>query len=592
MRVETADRRGSGLTSMLALVLFVVAVLLVLLDIADGQGLLRDVDDGLREYQIRLYLSGASSWFDLSMPQIRTPDLYVSPWSRLVDLPYVLLYWAYLPLLGETQALSASFSTWPLVMLAIYVMLVAKFVTPVLLQSEWPILRIILISVLMMVLMSVAVLEFVPGRIDHHNVQILCALAMMLGLRSFDRRGGVLIGLASAISVVVGLECLPMIAVAYGGMALAWFVDPERSARVLSWAGGTLAIFSIVLAVAFISPAALSTVACDSFSAPYAYLAVGYGLIAAAVPLWFGRVSLPGRLAAMVLPSLAMLALVIALFPGCLAGPYWMIDDIARRYWLDPIAQEHGLWHQLELGHYAVASSVMLLVIILFAALGAILPQAGRRPGLAVALAVACAVAVLTLAQMRFIRFAAAMIPLFLPYVLLALTDRVQRRRVLQGVYVSFGGFAIFALAFLMVPKVAAAYRVEMSMGNPCDKGDFSVLATLPSGRILAPHGLGVPLLLHGDGRHPVNAVPFHRAAPGMSLGFQAFAGSDAYVRQRIVKGFSYVAVCRLPQILSGSGHGLYETLARGEPWPGLVPVDTGAGNPLQIYRIDQQNLR
>ena len=62
---------------------------MALFDALDGVNFLGDIDDDLRAVQIRLLVEGGA-WFDRTIPMIQMPEAYISPWSRLVDLPYAI----------------------------------------------------------------------------------------------------------------------------------------------------------------------------------------------------------------------------------------------------------------------------------------------------------------------------------------------------------------------------------------------------------------------------------------------------------------------------------------------------------------------
>lgn len=91
-------------------------LLLALLDTIIGVDFFGDVDDWMRNYQIRDLLADGQ-WHDLTLPFIAMPEPYVSPWSRLVDLPYLALTFILSPMMGEEQALLLAYQTWPPFML-------------------------------------------------------------------------------------------------------------------------------------------------------------------------------------------------------------------------------------------------------------------------------------------------------------------------------------------------------------------------------------------------------------------------------------------------------------------------------------------
>src|SRR4029453_8060593 len=64
---------------------------------------------------------------------------------------------------------------------------------------------------------------WMPMRVDHHGWQLAFLALTMVGLTDADRRrGGVIVGLASAASLTIGLEMLIYLAVAGALVGLNW----------------------------------------------------------------------------------------------------------------------------------------------------------------------------------------------------------------------------------------------------------------------------------------------------------------------------------------------------------------------------------
>jgi hypothetical protein len=89
---------------------------------------------------------------------------------------------------------------------------------------------------------------FSPERIDHHGWQLASAALMMAAMTDPKRaRGGVTLGLASALSLAIGLEMLIYIAIAGAAMTLFWIDDRDEGERLRAYAvalgGGTAAAF-------------------------------------------------------------------------------------------------------------------------------------------------------------------------------------------------------------------------------------------------------------------------------------------------------------------------------------------------------------
>lgn len=551
-----------------------------------------DVDDRLRALQIQLLASRQTGWFDLSIPAVRLPEVYVSPWSRLVDLPYVAIGWMLAPLMGGAQALRLAFSVWPLVMLAVFSMLAAVFVLRPLAAMGWTSLRTGLVLCLVTLIMGPALCDFSPGRIDHHNWQLIAMVCLMVGLQRFDRVGGLLVGLSSASSLLVGLECLPLIVCAYGGLVICWFLKMPGGEAVMGSAGGSAAVASALLGVIFVGPDGLMTAACDSFSAPFALAAFGFGSVLMALGWWGRALSTSRRLVLLIVAAVPVLASVLLLYPECLGGPYAMIGPDVRAAWLDRIPQEHGLLFQVWNGSTNLLPILAVLSLISVWTIPVLWEQRPQEPGQAVAFAVALAALVATLVQVRYARFSVALLPLFVPLAIgWILSGRAKFARPMVSASSALL-VVVLVLAAVGIAKQPARIELTDTMANSCEHADFSAVENLAPGRVLAPHGLGLPLLEAGRGRLQVAAIPFHRAAPGLATVFVAFLSEDIAVRQKAVESFDYVAVCALPSGQTLLGGGMYAALINGHGWPGLEEWSSGSLSPLRIFRINHAQFR
>ncbi|QEE44272.1 hypothetical protein FVA81_06410 [Rhizobium sp. WL3] len=551
-----------------------------------------DVDDRLRALQIRLLASGQVGWFDLSIPAVRLPEVYVSPWSRLVDLPYVSISWMLAPFVGDSLALRIAFSVWPLAMLVAFAMLVAVFLQRSMRETGWKPLRTALVVCLVALVMAPAFRDFSPGRIDHHNWQLIAMVCLMTGLQRYDRMGGLIIGLSSAVSLLVGLECLPFVVVAYGALVLSWLAKMPRAEVVMGSAGGSIAAASVLLGIIFVGPVGLATAACDSFSAPFALAALGFGLALVALGWWGAVHSVFRRMLLLAIAGVVVLTVVVPLYPECLGGPYAMIEPVVRASWLDRIPQEHGLVFQVWNGSTSLLPLFLVLSLIAVWALAATWKRRHEEPGQVLAFAIGVVALVAAVVQLRYARFSVSLMPLFLPVVLVALLS--GRLRPAWPILSASSALIVVGIVFAAVGLNRNPARFELidTMADPCEHADFSALETLAPGRVLAPHGLGLPLLEAGKGQLEVAAIPFHRAAPGLSTVFAAFLSGDPAVRRLAVQNFDYVAICALPAGHALPGGEMYAALINGNGWPGLVEWSPDSLSPLRIFRIDHAHFR
>ncbi len=583
-------------TSVQLLVPFVIAyavgLVFIYFDLRDGRGTLQDVDDQMRQLQLQQFLFGGAGWWDLRLPMIAMPEEYVSPWSRLVDAPYILISLLLAPVLGAKAAFSLSLAVWPPVMLAIFCFqmvyvhhllkmpasLVGYAVTGIAAFCSY-----------------FAIWEFEPGRIDHHNAQILVLMTMIIGALRWNRSGGFLIGLGALLSVAIALEGLPFLIIIFAGLVLAFVFSVEGAKEVVRWAAGTVVVLTLPAAFVLIGPANIVSTQCDTFSAPYIYLLIGFcGILWAATAVQSKNAFL--LILGMGVSSIVLLAAFTILFPQCLQGPYWMINPVAKNYWFNRVSQEQSIVYYLNLGQIGAVQLMAFFLSALVLAMPVMLTQRSEGwVGALILLVVACFSLIATVLLMRYVRFVFAFAPLTLPAVIRFFTSEGR------SFSKSFRYGLIFAvLLFVAAPQAARLWPVmpdrfdaaDFIGSDECRRGDFSPLNGVPPGRIMATHVQGASLALSLPPGFSVAAVPFHRASPGMKRMFEAFLSSDPAVRRNALAPFDYVAICRFPMKADYGTAPLYDALSAGKDWPGLIRLPTGADNPFQLFRIDHAALQ
>src|SRR5690606_3508430 len=134
----------------------------------------------------------------------------------------------------------------------------------------------------------VVVTEFAPGRVDHHNVQIVLLTAMLAALLLGRRyaAGSALAGFLAATCLAIGIETIAIVLDGCAAMALCWLVDPQSHRHgALGFAAGLAggAVLHLLLATPL---QAILTPACDVISLVYVTAAVlGGAALAGAVLL-------------------------------------------------------------------------------------------------------------------------------------------------------------------------------------------------------------------------------------------------------------------------------------------------------------------
>ena len=575
-------------TRRLTLVALLVAFAIVAFDLADGSLYLGDIDDVLRALQVReLLRSGA--WFDRTLPMIAMPEAYVSPWSRLVDLPYFVLAKGLSPFFGAETGLKAAFLVWPPIMLVAYCLLVVLIVKEMLPKGkilETPAL------VATMLAMALSIWEFSPGRIDHHNVQLLSILCIFYGLIRWTRWSAVMSGVAVVVSTAVGLELLPLVALVLAAVSGGWILRRPGSAKFYPAFGVAVALAAPLAGLLLIGVNGIVATECDAFSAPYVSGLVGYGLVTAVTAFLLAQSGPRSRAIVLVAAGVALIALLAVSFPLCLNGPYHMIDPLSRALWLERVWQEHSILLFFEQGYFAHLLALGVLLVVLVLALPEVISAwRSGNTGTSIVFAVAVAALVLTCLQTRYIRFPTALVPLFIPLVLAAVNDGQKLAlRLLAG---SIGALAtVGGVLHLAIPVHLRDLDVVdfMAFGD-CKDPDLSDLASLPPGRIIAPTSLGLYMADRLPSGMTIAGISFHRSSPGIKRILEAFLSLDSQTRQAALAPFDYLAVCRFALPTTIADTTLYAALTHGGSWPGLMRLTKDPDAKLQIYRIDHASL-
>ena len=586
MQPENTSLR-SRLSSLLPIGTFLLIAIGLLAGDAVNGSTVQDIDDIARRLQIADLLRDGE-WHDLTWPFLAMPEPYVSPWSRLVDLPYVLVTWLFQPALGQDAAFEIARFVVPLLWLIAYAWLAVRLIREIL--GEQPSLPQIGAAA---VASLFAVIEFMPNRVDHHNVQIVLLLALCLGIVSKHRFAGILVGVASVLSIAVGLECAPYIALALAGVAIHAALAPNSTmvAR-LSLTGWSLLAFTLPAGL-LLTGGALFQTQCDALSAPWASALIAAGVVAAGAPVIWKRLGLhspTARLGVLVAGALVVLGVLWTAFPECHAGPYTMINETAHTYWISNVIQEKG-----PAGAFARGENLLVLIfmVLLALTLGAWMnPKTYRSPVL-ILLLIATLGTLLTAWQMRNFKFPAALLPLFLPLFIERVRENGGARRAIAVLLPPALLLASFAL--LIKPTGRALTLIDYMEGDACRDADLSSLETLPASRIMAPLGLSLTLaeyISDTGSPHKIAAMPFHRASPGIERVFQTFALTNPELRKQALAPYSYVAICTLPETSADpSAALLYATLSSSKGWPGLVEVSPITGSRLRLLEIDHDTV-
>lgn len=549
---------------------------------------LGDTDDNLRMMQVRALLDG-QGWYDLRQYRLSPPEGLNIHWSRLVDLPLAAIVLATKPLAGTVAAEKAAIAIAPLLPLS--VALLALGATARRLVADWAWL---LVPVIVYAGGS-AMGMFAPARIDHHGWQLAMLALLVAGLADGEqRRGGILCGVATAMSLTIGFEMMPYLVLAGAAITLRWIWDGTQSARLGGY-GGALALGTALGFAAFTSIDNLAP-RCDALTPPWLVaMVVGGGLLFA-----LSRSRLESRLARLGAAAAAagVLGAVFALnSPQCLGRPEGVSDELQAN-WLDNIREARPIqvqeWRLI----------VQLLALPVMGLLGGLLTLwVNRRdPARLAAWGSIILLATAAFALLFFqIRAGAASQLLAVPAVVSAIVIIATVLRRSTSVLVRVGGVALVVLlgsGLLVQTIVSAVPKPAEKPSSLAVRRAGASCPTIPAMRplmnltpatILTMVDLGPRLvtLTH----HNAIAGPYHRNEAQILDVHRAFKGGEADARQVARKyGATLLMICpkfaETTVYRSKSPKGFYAQLEDGKRFGWLEPLPLPAESPLRVWRI------
>jgi len=538
---------------------------------------LPDTDDVMRLQQIRDWLAG-QHFTDLTQHRLGAAPGLPMHWSRLADLVPGAIIAALAPLIGTHQAELVAVITWPTMLFAAALFLVARIAR----SMGGP--NVARTAAIVAAIAFPATTIFLPGRIDHHGLQIVLLLIVARTLIRPPTLGhGLTAGLAAAASLVIGMETAPLLAAAGLAMAGEWlFARHAADDRMM---GFGIALGAGLLGASIVFKNTHWTyAACDGFTV----VAWRGAVIAAFAPMLLALaardVAEPAMRAMLAILVAGVIgAGVIAVAPECL-NPYEMVDPTMARLWLGKVGEAQPLFRAptgIAIGY----AGVMVAGIV---AAGWRL-YATRDVRWIALLTLQGAALALTCYQLRG-AYAGAILA---APALAAVIAEARRRGTawLAGAWLVSAGMLYPLAADAITPHRDTSARAMAGSGaGSCTSPEaLATLGRLPQGRLLAPLDLGA----YAIGATTLNVVgaPYHRNDAGNLAVYRFFLGTPndaaAIARQW---GVRYVALCadsfrELGDAATGRGQ-MVAQLRAGHLPPWLHPIPgTTAG--LIVYGVD-----
>jgi hypothetical protein len=548
---------------------------------------LGDTDDNLRMMQVRALLDG-QGWYDLRQYRLNPPFGADVHWTRLVDLPIAALKLLLTPLFGGRAA-----EMWAAALAPMLPML-AAMATLALVARRLVDGRAFAIAVALVACAGSARGMWAPLRLDHHGWQLALLALVLVALTDPRRaRGGVLLGVATALSLAIGMELLLYLALAGAATVARWIYDRDEARRLLGY-GAALGGGCTLGFLLFASEANRAPV-CDALSPVWLSAMVAAGAIAVTLAM-LNPSARTGRLAAAAALGLVLAAAFAIAWPDCLGRLERSTPEL-ERLWLSKVREA------LPIYRHGLRTTALVTTLPIAGLIGyALRLWVHRRdperliPWLAVAAPALLAAALLLwqtragpAAQLLSIPGATALV---WAAILWIRSQKLMLVRVagIVGAFLIISGLATGYLTQFYSEPVGN-YRRAVNLANRrCPSlPALRPVAQQPPGTILTFVDLGPRLIAVTP--HNAIAGPYHRNGRQIVDVMRAWRGDAAYAR-RIVARYrvDYVLIC--PNLSestiyrSEAPRGFYVQLVAGKAPGWLVPITLPRNSPYRMWRV------
>ena len=547
---------------------------------------LGDTDDNMRMMQVRGLLAG-QGWYDLAQHRMAGSNIH---WSRLVDLPIAALKLIFMPIFGGRTAEQIAVAVAPmlpmLVAMAALAVTVRRLISPI----AWP------LAIALVACAGQTTGMWEPLRIDHHGWQLAALAWSMVSLTDTNKaRAGVIMGLSTAFSLVIGLEMLPYLAAAGIIVVLMWVRDAGEARRLgaygISLGGGCAFGFLVFTSEANMAPL------CDALTPVWLSAMLYAGVVAVALA-WLS----PQRPLARLGLAAAGGALLGGAFawtaPQCLTGRLEQAPPELEALWLSRVREAMPIWQH---GMDTVVDTLTLPVAGLLGYALMVWRSRGEPERLiawaAIGLLAASGIGLLMwqmragpAAQMLAVPGATALG--WFAFLWLA-RQRFMLVRVLGAV-----------AAFVLISGIASGYATQYFNNAPLEEWRKAVnranngcptlwalhpIAMQPRGMVLTFVDLGPRLITVTP--HDAITGPYHRNAQQILDVMHAWRGNAA-TALTIVQRYKvdYVLIC--PHLSESTIYqaeapqGFYVQLMRGQVPNWLQPIQLPADSPYRMWRV------
>ncbi len=589
LREEGAVANRFGQHWRLFAVLFWVAAAILLL--RDKWNLIQwfglgDTDDNLRMSQVRALLAG-QDWYDLRQYKLNPPYGSNVHWSRIVDLPIAGIMLALKPFMSGAMAEKVAVAAAPLLPMLVSFFAVGAAMRRLISPNAFA------LAIGLLICAHSSRGMWFPLRIDHHGWQLAAlSLAMLAFTLRSPRRGGVLLGLATALSLSIGLEMLVYLAAAGAAVVLMWVRDRDGAPRLLAYgvslAGGCTLGYLLFASYDNRFPV------CDALSPVWLSTLAGAGAVAVLLSLLRSE-RWAVRLGAAALGGAVIAGFYALAWPHCLSRLEGVSPELDH-LWLSRVREALPIYKHDR----GVIAAVLTLPLFGLIGYGVALWRTRRDPAEMAPWAALGALGLLATAMLFWqTRAGPAAQLLSLPGATALAWLAIARAQQEQAMIVRVAGtvVAFFVISGLAVQNIVGLIPKEEKKNAKVDQANnrcptlagLKPVALQKPGYVFTHVDLGPRLITVTH--HKAVTGPYHRNQQDILDVMKGFRGTVEYAHGIIQRrGIDYVLICpglsETTIYTSEAPKGFYGQINSGKVPAWLQPITLPKDSPYKMWRV------
>lgn len=550
-----------------------------------------DTDDAMRMVLVRALADGRG-WWDQAVMRLNPPHGVWLHWSQLLTGGEAAMLTTFRAFMAPAAAEHWMRIIWPLMWIFPAVGAALALARNLGAKSA-----VFLAAGVMLVDLN-AYRQFVPGRIDHHDIQITMTVIAMACATARRRRAlwALVAGAITGLGLAVGLEALPLQALIGVSYAIQLIRRREEGRTAIAY-GVSLALATAALFLVETPPWRWGFSFCDAIATNLVAGCLVGGLGVALVGALAGR--LPARFRAATLLVVGQLAALayFGLDPLCIHGPFAAMNPAVKPFWFDRIQEVQPLTRMVTLQRgAAIAAGILILESLA----GALFLTARRWRSfdiaawlMLIAVSEACITAWYAWRMQDYVYW------LGLPVLAAALSWICEERlkNLMISSMIAALGWSPACLGavsnFVVGITIMLGPHHPVKLVNPGPRcfapGAYQQLAALPAGNIFAPQDLG-PFILAFT-HHSAVAAPYHRMSNVILAEHEVWNGPPAAAEARVrALGADYLVDC--PPYPIAAGPKTFGVELRKGATPAWLQPLSGPKATLKIYRVLAPEIR